>query len=285
MHSWLNLGFTPPDLLRPLAVAAEEEGYHGVTLPEHLVSPERVETPNPYVVGGGSGFTPDTPFADPWVVIAALSSVTGRLRFMTNVYVLALRDVLVVARSLASAAVMSEDRVDLGVGVGWLREEFAAARADFSTRGARTDEMLEVLPRLLTGEPVAHRGRFFSFDAVRVVPAPARRVPVLVGGTSDAALARAARHDGWVGVNFELEVLAPVLERLAAARRSTGEARGDHRIVVSTPPGADRSTIEALAALGVTDLVHRPTVFAAGAGANLDAHRDAMRRSLDLVRE
>jgi alkanesulfonate monooxygenase SsuD/methylene tetrahydromethanopterin reductase-like flavin-dependent oxidoreductase (luciferase family) len=105
----------------------------------------------------------------------------------------------VAAKAISTAAVLSGDRVSLGVGIGWLREEFDAVGADFSTRGARTDEMLALLPRLLRGEPFAFAGEHHRFAELRMAPAVGRPVPVLVGGTSPAALRRAARADGWIG--------------------------------------------------------------------------------------
>ena len=155
MQPWQNLGFTAPERLVDLARAAEEAGMHGVSLPEHLVTPTTILTPNPYVAGGGSGYAADTPFIDPFVAFGAMSAVTTTLQFLANVYVLPLRDLFVAAKAISSAAVLSNDRFVLGVGIGWLREEFEAAGARFGDRGARTDEMLDLLRDLLTGAPVA----------------------------------------------------------------------------------------------------------------------------------
>ena len=134
MEAWQNLGFTPHGAIVRLARLAEEVGFTGVTLPEHLVNPSRVDTPNPYVPAGGAGYPPTTPFLDPWVTFGALATATERLRFLANVYVLPLRDLFGAAKAISTAAVLSGDRVSVGVGIGWLREEFEAVGADFSTR-------------------------------------------------------------------------------------------------------------------------------------------------------
>jgi probable F420-dependent oxidoreductase len=283
MEAWQNLGFTDHRRLVELARLAEDEGFAGVTLPEHLVTPVRIETPNPYVEGGGPGYPPDTPFVDPWVAFGAMSSVTTSLRFLANVYVLPLRNLFVAAKALSTAAAMSGDRVVLGVGIGWLREEFEAVGAGFEDRGARTDDMLALLGRLLRGEPVSSDGPHHRFPAVRIAPVPDRPVPVLVGGTSPPALRRAARADGWIGVNFAEPVLMGILERLVAARHAAGDAGRPFSIVVSRPADFDRRMAARYAAAGVTAVVNRPTSFTAGPEAPVAAHREAMTAFRDLV--
>jgi probable F420-dependent oxidoreductase len=283
IEAWQNLGFTDPALLIPLARTAEDLGFAGVSLPEHLATPETIVTPNPYVAGGGSGYAPDTPFPDPWVTFAALAAVTERLRFVANVSIVALRPLVVAAKAISTAAVLSGDRVVLGVGVGWLREEFEALGVDFSTRGRRTDEVLALLPRLLGGEVVGASGEHHRFEPLSIAPVPARPVPVIVGGISDAALARAARADGWVGVNFEEDVLMPILDRLRVARERAGTADRPHTVMVSRPPTFSAEVARRYDDAGVSAIVNRPTVFTVGPDASLDEHRAAMREFLDLL--
>jgi probable F420-dependent oxidoreductase len=284
MQIWQNLGFTPASSLVDLAVAAEQSGMDGVSLPEHLVTPLAVDTPNPYVSAGGLGYAPDTSFIDPFVAFGAIASRTTTLRLMANVYVLALRNVFVAAKSVSSAAVLSNDRLVLGVGIGWLREEFDAVGANFDRRGARTDEMLELLARLLGGEVVSSATAHHCFAEVRISPVPTRPVPVLVGGASPAALARAARADGWIGVNYSEAALVPILDRLRAAREQSGDADRPFEIVVSRPAAFDTAMARRYRALGVTAIVNRPTIFTVGEGASIDDHARAMRQFVELVR-
>jgi probable F420-dependent oxidoreductase len=283
MRAWQNLGFTAPTRLVELAIAAERAGMHGVTLPEHLVTPTVIDTPNPYVPTGGPGYAPDTPFVDPFVAFGAMSSVTTTLHFLANVYVLPLRNVFVAAKSVSSAAVFAPGRLVLGVGIGWLREEFAAVGASFADRAARADEMLALLPRLLAGEAVASPGPHVAFPEVRVTPPAPAPVPVVVGGASGRALERAARADGWIGVNYTEDTLLPILDRLRAAREARRDGDRPFRIVVSRPPDFDADVARRYAAAGVTDLVNRPTVFEVGADAPVEAHLDAMRAFVALL--
>jgi probable F420-dependent oxidoreductase len=285
MQPWQNLGFTAPDRLVDLARGAEEAAMHGVTLPEHLVNPTTIITPNPYIVGGGSGYSSDTPFIDPFVAFGALSSVTTTLRFMANVYVVPLRHLFVAAKAISSAAVLSNDRVTLGVGIGWLREEFEAAGVRFDDRGARTDEMLDLLRRLLTGQPVASDTRHHRFREVLLSPVPAQPVPILVGGISDAALRRAARADGWVGVNFAEPTLMPILDRLQTAREQADTLDRPFAVIVSRPPHFDRALAQRYARAGVTGMVNRPTSFSVGADAPRREHLDAMREFVAVLED
>ena len=283
MQPWQNLSSTAPERLVEMARAAEDAGIHGVTLPEHLVTPTTIVTPNPYVPGGGSGYPSDTPFIDPFVAFGALSAVTKRLAFMANVYVLPLRNLFVAAKAISSTAVLSGDRLVLGIGIGWLREEFEAAGVQFGNRGARADEMIELLRQLMTGAPTAADTAHHHFGEVRMLPAPAKPVPILVGGDSDAALRRAARADGWIGVNFSEEKLMPILQRLRTARERDGSVDRPFAVIVSRPPDFDRAVAERYAHAGVTGMVNRPTSVSVGAMSPVDEHRAAMRDFVDTL--
>jgi len=143
--------------------------------------------------------------------------------------------------------------------------------------------MLDLLGQLLSGAPVTAATAHHRFREVRMAPVPARPVPVLVGGISDAALRRAAGADGWVGVNFSESILMPILDRLRAAREAAGTLDRPFAVIVSRPPDFDRALAQRYARAGVTGLVNRPTSFSVGADASRSAHLDAMREFVAVL--
>ena len=225
MEFWQSIAVTEMDQLIELAQLAEEVGFAGVSVADHLVKPLEIRSRYPYSEDGEPFWEADEPFPDPWVLIAALAAETSRVRLMPYIYVLPLREPFSVAKAVSSAAVLSGDRVVLGAGVGWMQEEFELVEQAFAARGRRTDEMLEVFEKLMSGAPVAHEGEFYNFDPVQMSPVPNRRIEVRIGGHSPAALRRAARHDGWVGVTYQPEELEEIVATLHEERVALG--RGD----------------------------------------------------------
>ncbi len=136
-------------------------------------------------------------------MIGAMSSITRRLRFSNAIYVAPARPLLEVAKQVATASVISEGRVSLAVGAGWMREEFDLLGQDFSNRGKRLDEMIPALRALWQGGWVSWNGRYYQVPELMLEPHPPTPVPILCGGESEVALRRAARLcDGWVGTAY-----------------------------------------------------------------------------------
>jgi probable F420-dependent oxidoreductase len=272
---WQSLIFAPPAQLGPLARCAEELGFEGVVLPDHVALPEKRATRYPY---GDFDLDPAYPFLDPWPAIAAMAAVTHRLRFATYVYVLPMRDPFSVAKTVATAAILSNDRVVLGAGVGWLREEIELLGHDFETRGRRTDEMLEVLRQFWErGEAELH-GEFYDFGRVHMQPAPRRPIPVYVGGHSDAALRRAARCDGWMGLDFPASEIPDVMRRIRAARRALDRERAPFDVMLAPREQPDRALCRELEAQGVTSILAQSPALLGAELASLDAKRRFMER-------
>lgn len=278
MRFWQAVAFTETEQLVDIARAADELGFAGLTLADHLVTPATIDSPYPYAADAKAYWDPSTDFPDPWVLAAVLAQATTRLRFMTYVYVLPMRDVFTVAKAVSTAAVLSDNRVMLGVGVGWMAEEFELTGQAFRNRGRRTDEMLEVLAKLLTGEMVEHHGEQIDFSPVQLAPAPSKPVPVTVGGHSDAALRRAARADGWLGVNYDPDDVPGVLARLARARADAGTADRPYEVLLALNAPPDVDVYRRLADAGVTAVVNPPWMFHGVPKSSFAYKRETMER-------
>lgn len=205
----------------PLARAAEAAGFDSIAVPESVFFPERVSAGYPYTDTGERFWGPDTPFVDPFVAIPAMAAVTERIRFVTNVVKLPLRHPLLVAKQVASIAALSGDRFTLGVGLSWMPEEFAFTGTDMRTRGARTDEGIDVIRAACApGDGWAsYQGKHYAFDALRISPTPGAPVPIWVGGHSEPALRRVARKgDGWITVNTTAAEVVAGIEAIRSQR-------------------------------------------------------------------
>jgi probable F420-dependent oxidoreductase len=275
---WHATAFIDPDHLVELAKACEEAGFAGILVSDHVVHPETITSTYPYQDNGLPMWNADTPWVDPWVAISAMAAVTERIRFSQNVYVFPLRHPVEVAKVAASAAVMSGGRVSLGIGVGWMAEEFELLGRDYKARGRLTDEGLDVCRKLWRGGPVSHEGDNFRFDPVSICPTPpGGSIPVLVGGESDVALRRAARNDGWIGTAYPLDKADAILDRLDGALQARGRKLGEPGF--ETLVGLyslDHDDFRRFADRGVTGFLAAPAMLAGyaaearGATASLD---------------
>ena len=226
---------TTGELLR-IARAADEAGFDSLWLGEHVVLPCGYESSHPAHMAGQGAAPADNPFptvveattelTDPMVALSAAAARTHRIRLATGIYILPLRHPLLTARSAATLHDVSGGRFMLGVGAGWLREEFDALAVPFADRGHLQDECLEVIRTALAGGPFQFRGKYFSFGEVQVTPRPVE-VPLVLGGNSDRAVARAARlADAWFASGTpSLEEAAGLRDRLAAACARVGRER------------------------------------------------------------
>jgi probable F420-dependent oxidoreductase len=251
-----------PEQLVPVARRAEDLGFESVWVAEHLVFPAHIESRYPYTETGVPPINPATPLLDPLLVLAQVAAVTSRIRLGTNVYLLPLRHPLHVARLATTLDVLSGGRLSLGIGVGWLEEEFRAAGVDFARRGALTREGIAALRVLWTEPEPEFRGRSYSFGPVKFEPKPVQKPhpPLLLGGESDAALRRAAQvGDGWYGVRHTPESAAAQVARLRALRAEAGRSALPFEVTVGpSAESLDRDTIARFAEAGVDRLVSLP---------------------------
>jgi probable F420-dependent oxidoreductase len=188
--------YIPADQLVETAQLAERLGFAGITIPDHVVYPFETATSYPYAGDPKTGRAPwdeHCEWLDTFVAASAILASTERLQVLPGIFVLPMRDPLIVAKGASTLGALFPGRFLLGVGAGWLREEFEILGFDFETRGPRSDESIEVLRKLFTGDRVEHEGRFFSFPALNMRPAPQPPVPIYIGGDAKPALRRAAR--------------------------------------------------------------------------------------------
>ncbi len=266
--------FSEPELFRTLAVGAEENGFESVWTVEHVVIPDGFKSTYPYTSSGKLGGTGDVPLSDPLLHLAFAASITRRIKFGTAVMILPQRNPLYVAKEVASLDRLSNGRMMLGIGSGWLAEEFEALQLDWKKRGLMTDESIQSLRSLWRENPSSFRGKYFSFGPVRSLPKPVQAggVPILVGGHSPAAVRRAARFgDGFFPAVGELkgmswEIDAAAMERLRALIKSLREECGKigrdfSKMEISCIGPADLDTIRRLRDEGISRVTVGPPAF------------------------
>jgi probable F420-dependent oxidoreductase len=245
----------------PLTERAERAGFEAVWLADHVVTPMAFDKVYPYSASGDPGFRPDTPLVDVAVTLGYLAARTERIRLGSGVLVLPMRNPFHVARSWAALQNLSGGRAMLGIGTGWMGEEFDAVGEKFADRGARTDEMLDVIDALWTGEPVEFHGTYHDFAPVHFAGAPRRPVPLVFGGHSRPALRRAAlRGDGWFGPNVDLDATLALTRQIDRMRAEAGRDDRPFQHYVRLVGEIDPDTVRRYEDAGYEHLVFAPYV-------------------------
>jgi probable F420-dependent oxidoreductase len=235
-----------------VARAAEAAGFDTLWAGEHVVLPDPRVTPSP--------MEPDEPILDPLVALAFLAAHTTSLRLATGIVILPQRNPLVLAKQVASLDALSEGRLILGIGAGYLEPELSAIGVPMSERGTRTDEFLAAMEQVWYAERPAYEGRHVRFAGIQAHPRP-RQVPIVVGGHTSAAHRRAIeRGHGWYGFGLDVAATAAQVEGLreAASRHERPHELGDLEISVTPRGTPDRDTARRFAELGVHRLVLLP---------------------------
>lgn len=268
-----------PSHYLPLARTAESVGFASVAVPESVFYPETVSAKYPYTEDGSRFWPPETPFLDPLVAIPAMAAVTEKIRFYTNVLKLGIREPLLVAKAVSSAAALSGGRVALGVGLSWIPEEFAWLGQEMRSRGARTDEAIEIIRLACSGEFVEYHGRHYDFDRLMMRPAAPGPVPIYVGGHSEAGLRRAARlGDGWISVVSTTNELTEVISRLGELRKEFGRDHLPFEIKAVCIDAFELGGFRRLAEIGVTDAMVCPWYFYGGDVEDLAVQQESLER-------
>ena len=211
---------TDPDSALEITRVAEEAGFESVWGGEHVIFPTTIESRYPYTPDGEVPATPETPIPDPLIWLAYVAAVAPTLRLGTCILILPQRNPLILAKELATLDHLTGGRVELGIGVGWMKEEFDALGVPWERRGRRNDEYVEALRTIWSGPHVEYHGEFVDFEPLTCTPLPVQGadLPILVGGDSDVAIRRAARlADGYFPGETDLENLGALITSVRAA--------------------------------------------------------------------
>jgi probable F420-dependent oxidoreductase len=274
---FVNSGpFSNPALLAHLAVTAERCGVESMWTVEHVVIPQDYKSPYPYSSSGKIPGGEDVSIPDPLLPLAFAAAVTKTIKLATGVLILPQRHPLYVAKEAATLDVLSGGRAILGIGSGWLEEEFSSLGLDFHTRGARTDESIKSLRALWSEDSASFHGKHFNFGPVKCYPKPVQKggVPIHIGGHSPAAAKRAGRYgDGFFPALAEI----PKLKELFALMKSEAAKAGrDASKIELSCMGRPRvEELKALEGIGVSRVVIAPPAFdAEGLTRGLEKLRD-----------
>ena len=265
MKFWQAITWAETDQLIEIARFAEEMGFHGLMSGDHAVYPESIVPNYPYSESGVPPMQPDDEYPDQTAIFAAMAAVTSKLLFTCGVYVLPLRNPHEVARASATLAILSDNRFILGVGIGWMKEEFDIYGVDFHQRGKITDEIIEVLQSLWSGQMVEYHGAHFDFPRVQLSPAPSTHPPIYVGGSSEIALRRAARvGGGYIGAGTAPDDVGPLLQRLNELRQEYGRDHLPFEAMIDISASPSLTLYQRLADRGLESTVAPPFQYALG---------------------
>jgi probable F420-dependent oxidoreductase len=256
-------------LLRPqqmvdIAVGAEALGYDSIWFGEHLIAPSQHKSEFPIAGDLGmdhAAFNGNIPFFDPYATACYLAALTKTIKFGTSVSIVPLHEPFQFARTIMTADVLSNGRFMLGVGSGWLKEEFDIMGIDFATRGKRLDEILDVMTKLFTEEEASYSGEVFQVPPVNFSPKPLTRPhpPYIIGGHSKPALRRAAqRGNGWFATGLSPDLIAPLIASVREMREAAGRADLPFEISCHLPAEPDEDLVARYEKVGVERIVVSP---------------------------
>jgi probable F420-dependent oxidoreductase len=259
---FVNSGpFSNHDLLAHLVRTAEQCGFESLWTVEHVVIPKDYQSPYPYSKSGKIPGGEDVSIPDPLLPLSFAAALTKTIRLATGVVILPQRHPLYLAKEIATLDLLSAGRVILGVGSGWLKEEFDALGLNFHARGARTDEAIQAMRACWRDDSSAFHGKHFSFGPLRSYPKPAHdSVPIHIGGHSPAAAKRAGRlGDGFFPALGEIPKLKELFATMDEAARQAG--RDPSQIELSCMTRAAVDSVKALADIGISRVVVAPPAF------------------------
>jgi alkanesulfonate monooxygenase SsuD/methylene tetrahydromethanopterin reductase-like flavin-dependent oxidoreductase (luciferase family) len=244
-----------PAFYLPLAKAAEDAGYDGMVVPDSICYPLESDSKYPFSPDHSREFLEDKPFIEPFSLIPAMGAVTERLRFITFVLKLPTRHPLLVAKQATSVAVLTDNRLALGVGTSPWPEDYLLCDVPWEGRGRRMDEAVDIVRGLSAGGWFEYHGEVYDLPPVKMSPTPSRPLPILVGGHATPALRRAARSDGWLHGGGDPAELPGLLEQLARLREEEGTTDRPFEVHVISLDAFSLDGVHRLEDQGVTDVI------------------------------
>lgn len=284
MRFTLALGFSRYPDFQVIARTAEEAGWSSICMPDTFFFPKTTRSEYPYAETEKiRAFIEGARFLEPIVCMTWMAAVTTRLRFFPNVMKVPMRQPLVLAKALNSLAVVSGERIALGAGLSPWYEDYAYNGVDFAKRGKLMDECIAILRGAMSGEYFEYHSENFDFDPMKMSPVPKKPIPIIIGGHSEPALARAARlGDGWISANTDFPTLERMIRTLNERRREHGTlARTDFEIHGMDVGAQTVADYRRLRDVGVTDACLVP--WGMDPTATRDRQLDAIRRFGDEV--
>ena len=253
----VNVGVSSVESMIGLARKAEEVGIESLWTFEHAIVPNDYSSKYPYSADGKMGVTPETNFVDPLIALSVVAQATETLRLGTGVNILPQTNPLLLAKQAASLDFVSKGRFMLGVGIGWLREEFAAMGTPFERRGARFDEYVEAMRKVWSGDTVEHESEHLQWTGFKSHPVPIQTpFPVVIGGSKGKVFERIARFgDGWFAPTTKADQLKPMLEPLREACAAAGRDPSEIEISAMWIPAMGIDSLREYEDLGVARLI------------------------------
>lgn len=259
-----------------LATIAEELGYDSLWTVEHVVLPKGFKSPYPYSKDGKMPGGEDAYIPDPLIWLAYVGGATKTIKLATGILILAQRHPIITAKEIATLDYLTNSRVILGVGVGWLKEEFEALGVDFSNRTRITEDYINALRVLWKDDPASYSGEFISFKELKMNPKPINPPPIIIGGHSKAAAKRAGRiGDGFFPAISDLSEVKNLIEIAKTEAEIHGKSLENFEITVGAQP--KKEDLLYLADLGVSRVVTTPFFF------DENQLRDHLAKFADLV--
>jgi alkanesulfonate monooxygenase SsuD/methylene tetrahydromethanopterin reductase-like flavin-dependent oxidoreductase (luciferase family) len=281
----LTLTFNPIEHYVELAKAADELGWHSVNVGDGLFFFDETSVDYPYSDSGARYWSANTPFLDPFNIISAMGMVTENVRFLINVLKLPVRNPMLVAKMCGTTSFLCNDRLTLGVGLSPWPEDFMICGTDWKTRGVRCAESIEIIREALKGEMFEHKGPHYQFPNMSINPVPEKPMPIVIGGTADAVLKRAARiADGFVSPNTTAENIGEMLKTIDGYRKEFGtDKKPFHKVSVAID-AFDLDGHKRLQDIGVDECCDMPWLYYGGKFSSpLSVKIDAMKRFTDEV--